>query len=94
MRTLAVIVLVFVIALLSYQIFSFWKKSNEAERVLKASKLELQEVERDVNKLRADLEYFGNPKNFEKELRARFNYRAPGEKLIIIVPNSNSTGTQ
>ena len=31
-----------------------------------------------------------NPANLEKELRARFNYREPGEKLIIIVPQAGS----
>ena len=31
------------------------------------------------------------PDNLEKELRARFNYKAIGEKMIIIVPENSST---
>ena len=41
--------------------------------------------------LQADLEYYARPENLEKELRSRFNYKKPGEKLIIIVPPKEAT---
>ena len=31
--------------------------------------------------------------NLEKELRARFNYKKPGETMIIIVPEPSSTAS-
>ena len=34
--------------------------------------------------LRADLEYYSNKSNLIKELRAKFDYKYPGEKLIKI----------
>lgn len=37
--------------------------------------------------LESDIEYYSNPRNLEKELRSRFNYRAPNEKMIIVVPS-------
>lgn len=37
----------------------------------------------DSNNLKSDLAYFSDPENLEKELRARFNYKNPGEKLVI-----------
>ncbi len=39
--------------------------------------------------LRADLIYFSEPENLEKELRSKFNYKKSGEKLIIVVPPKN-----
>ena len=47
---------------------------------------ELDFVEDDSGKLREQIEYFSHPRNLEKELRARFNYRLPFEKLIIVIP--------
>ena len=41
---------------------------------------------KDNDKLEEDIEYFKDPRNLEKEARARFNYRAPNEKMIMIVP--------
>ena len=43
-------------------------------------------IEKDNEKLKGDIEYFSDPHNLEKELRSRFNYRAPNEKMIIVVP--------
>ena len=36
--------------------------------------------------LQADLIYFSESENLEKELRSRLNYKKSGEKLIIVVP--------
>ncbi|PIR87333.1 MAG: hypothetical protein COU11_01120 [Candidatus Harrisonbacteria bacterium CG10_big_fil_rev_8_21_14_0_10_49_15] len=35
--------------------------------------------------LRQDLQYYSQDENLAKELRAQFNYRAPDEKLFILV---------
>lgn len=37
----------------------------------------------DSEHLKSDLEYFKSPENLEKELRSKFNYKNPGEKLVI-----------
>ena len=54
----------------------------------------LNSLKEDSQNLKSDLEYLEIPDNLEKELRSRFNYKNPGEKLIIVVPASNSTSTQ
>ncbi len=44
--------------------------------------------------LQNEAQYLSNPANLEKELRARFNYKKPGEQMIIIVPaGPNTTST-
>lgn len=48
----------------------------------------------DSRNLKSDLEYLKIPENLEKELRSRFNYKKPGEKLIIIVPSKQATTTE
>jgi cell division protein FtsB len=47
----------------------------------------------DSARLKADIEYFSNPENIEKELRSKFNYKNPGEKLIIGVLQKDSATT-
>ncbi len=42
-------------------------------------------VEENVD-LRSEIEYFSHPENLEKELRSKFNYKKPDEKMMIIVP--------
>lgn len=36
--------------------------------------------------IQSEIEYFSYPENLEKELRQKFNYKKPGEKMIIIIP--------
>lgn len=45
-------------------------------------------------RLQADLEYFSNPSNLEKELRARFNYKLPGESVMIVIPPQSHNSSQ
>ena len=51
----------------------------------------LDQARADQIEFQSELDYYLNPVNLEKELRARFNYRAPDEKLIILVPRGSST---
>jgi len=50
---------------------------------------EIELVEGDNSKISEKIDYFSEPRNLEKELRARFNYRLPFEKLIIVIPDEN-----
>ena len=49
-------------------------------------KSSLEATNSDNKKLESDINYFSDPRNLEKEARARFNYRASNEKTIIVVP--------
>jgi len=64
-----------------------WALSKEMKKVNKELKL----VETDNTDLKEKIGYYSNPRNLEKELRARFNYRLPNEKLIIVVPKKGSS---
>lgn len=67
-----------------------WALRKEVKEVNK----ELTLVEKDNTDLREKISYYSNPRNLEKELRARFNYRFPNEKLIIVVPKKEATSSE
>jgi len=60
-----------------------YRSDNEVRSALEAQVLQLQD---ENSKIAEDVEYYSNTDNLEKELRARFNLKEPGEKLLIIVP--------
>jgi cell division protein FtsB len=49
-----------------------------------ALKKENEETEQDIR-------YYENPENRLKEARAQFNFKAPGENLLIVVPAITTT---
>lgn len=59
-----------------------------------ALQVRLAALKTDSENLKSDLDYLKIPENLEKELRSRFNYKNPGEKLIIIVPAGKASTTQ
>ncbi|MDO8303715.1 MAG: hypothetical protein Q7T18_10780, partial [Sedimentisphaerales bacterium] len=56
-----------------------------------AAKAQFDTAQKERDQLKADLLYFANPANLGKELRDRLHYQAPGEKVIILVPQESST---
>ncbi len=91
MKIILAVILSLFLAFLLYQTWSFAGKENAAGKGAIAMQAELQEAQADLSSLQSDYEFLQNPDNLEKELRARFNYKIPGEKLVIIVPPSSTT---
>lgn len=56
------------------------------ELLTRVEKLKTENAE-----LKSDIEYYQNPENLVKELKSQFNYRAPDEKMLIIVPTGPTT---
>lgn len=80
-----------VVALLSYELYGLNLESQRAKADFSNLNSEKQALAKDNEVLQADIKYFSDPHNLEKELRARFNVRLPGEKLIIVVPPTEKT---
>jgi len=91
MKIAAIVILIFLLAVLGNEIYFFWKKNQAGEARYQQLQSELGKARADYSRLQSDFTYYLNPANLEKELRARFNYRQPGENLIIIVPKASST---
>jgi cell division protein FtsB len=75
------------------RIFSFIKEQRALSQTLSDTQARLQKAQADEANLSAQLQYLQNPANLQKELRAQFNYKKPGETMLIIVPAQSSTAT-
>ena len=89
MRLLVYIVFGVVISGIGYHLYGAEVSRIKAIADLNSAKDELNRLEAETAKLTDDIEYYSDPHNLEKVLRAQFNYRAPDEKLIIVVPEDN-----
>ncbi len=86
MKTILAIILITVIIIAGIQLYKLYGQNVSLQQ--KTSKLtaDINEISDENSKLEADLKYFSNPANLEKELRARLNYKKPGEELMILIP--------
>jgi len=85
-RTIILIIFIILIAISWAELFFLFKKDNK----LKASLLEItqkaQVLSEENQSLKAQIDYYLDPANLEKELKSRYNYRRSDEKMMIIVP--------
>ena len=77
-------------------VWGFYRLKAERE-IFIAEVKKLQETANSLKKENASLvekiEYFKNPENLVKELRAQLNYKKQGENMIIVIP-PKATSTQ
>lgn len=82
--TIAILSIIIVVA--SVQMFGLFRKGYDMGKQLRASKEKMDMLTKENEELQAQLEYFSRKENLEKELRAKFNYKRPDEKIMIITP--------
>ena len=90
-KIIAIVFLSFLLLVLGNEIHYFWQKNSTSEASYGKLKRELGQVQADYNGMQENMNYYLNPANLEKELRARFNYKMAGEKMFIIVQPTTST---
>ena len=91
MKLFSVIILSVLLLVLATQIYVFIGRERNAEQDFLNFQKKLDQARADQVEFQSELDYYLNPVNLEKELRARFNYRSPDEKLLILVPRGSST---
>ena len=91
MKILVTVILVGFLTFLTYEIYSFTRRAHDAETTQQNLEAQLKQTQSDKSALEREFDYAKRPENMEKELRARFNYRGAGEKMIIIVPEPSSS---
>jgi type II secretory pathway pseudopilin PulG len=91
MKLVAIVILFALIVFLGFQIFVFIGREREAQQAVSDFKNKLDAAKLDADRSRAELNYYSNPSNLEKELRARYNYRAPDEKMMILVTRASTS---
>ncbi len=75
-----------IMVFLTYHVYVANAERIELSHKFSSIKSSVEDLKQDNDRLEEDIDYFKDPKNLEKEARARFNYRAPNEKMIIVVP--------
>lgn len=91
MRWLFVIFLVAVLTFLIYEVQILYYQSKHLEGELEAAQLRLEDANETHANLKAQLDAYQDPAQAEKELRRRYNYRLPDEKMLIIIPSHASS---
>lgn len=94
MRIAAIIALVLVLIVMGIETLRFIREGNSLAREAVQGEGRLSKAKTEEAMLKMNLNYFGKPENLEKEMRARFNYRGKGEKLLILVPKESATSTE
>jgi cell division protein FtsB len=93
MKIAAIAILSLLLIVLGVKIYSFVAEENQMSQELSDVQTRLTKAQTDEESLQEESQYLANPINLEKELRARFNYKKPGETMIIIVPAQSSTAS-
>jgi len=93
MKLAFAIVLCIVVVLVGIQVFSFLGQQRALNQNLSDVGTRLAQAQSQEANLQAETQYLANPANLEKELRAQFNYKKPGETMVIIVPTATSSST-
>ncbi len=91
MKIAAVVALSFFLVIIGWQVVSFVREEGQLGSQLADVQANLTKAKAQEASLQEENQYLSNPLNLEKELRARFNYKKPGEQMIIIVPSSASS---
>ena len=94
MRRVIYIVFAIILVGLLVQVYKMGSEGWMLRKEVKEVDKELTLVGADNSDLKEKISYYSNPRNLEKELRARFNYRLPNEKLIIVVPKKEATSSE
>jgi len=86
MKRVIYIIFIVVFVAIAFEVYEVDSQRRELEREMATLVNEIELVEGDNSNITEKIEFFSEARNLEKELRARFNYRLPFEKLIIVIP--------
>lgn len=92
MKIFLVIISLVFLSFLAAELYSFSARQHSLKSDFQEAKTRLEKLKTDQASLEAELEYLSNPLNLSKEMRSRFNLKKPGENMIIIVPQTTSSG--
>ena len=86
MKIFVVIILGIILVAVFVQLYFIFRERNHLKADLGDLNSRLQALMKENANLQSEIQYFSYPENLEKELREKFNYKTPGEKMMIVVP--------
>ena len=90
MRLLKILIIAGLIGFAAWGGYDLERQNRQLEIKLNNLKTGSELLEKENQTLKENIEYFGYADNLIKELKSLFNYRQPGEKMIIIVPGNEN----
>ena len=84
MRFLIWLAAIAILGGITVQLYHLYRNNSEIGNRLEEARAAAKELGAEKDKLEADLDYFSQPENLAKELKEKFDYKRPGEKLIKI----------
>lgn len=90
------VIFVIIIALLGWGVYGVVAEKRDLSAHADTLRTELNMLDDENQTLESDNVYYGSEENLVKAAKELLNYRAPDEKLIILVspaPESSSTAT-
>jgi cell division protein FtsB len=93
MKIAAIVILSIILIFLGVKAYSFVSQERQLSSDLANVEANLTKAQTQEADLQQEKEYLANPINLEKEMRARYNYKKPGETMVIIVPGASSTAS-
>ncbi len=91
MKYWKVIVFIVIAGIVGWGLLSLYQSRNAAEQQAATLKTQYDELQAQNQNLSSEVQYFQDPANLVKQLKAQTNYKNPGEGLIIVVPGASST---
>ncbi|BCX16050.1 MAG: hypothetical protein KatS3mg098_279 [Candidatus Parcubacteria bacterium] len=85
-KLILVVFLGLMVAGLMTSAFLLTKKVKEFSKTYKDLSAQINNLAEENLIIERDIKYYLNPRNLEKKLREKFNYKHPSEKMIIVVP--------
>lgn len=85
------VIYIAIIAFLGWGVYDVLVEKGNVSADADALHAELSSLESENKQLESDITFYESPDNLVKALKEQFNYRAPDEKLIILVSPSTST---
>ena len=86
MKIVIAIILIIILIAVIIEIYFIFSENKISKLDLAELSKKLETFQQENERLKAEIQYFSIPENLEKELRTKFNYRKPNEKMMIIVP--------
>lgn len=73
-----------ILGVVSIQLYHLYKNNAALEAKFNDTKAKSETLKDEAGRLKADIGYFSEPENLAKELKSKFDYKKPGERLIKI----------
>lgn len=73
-----------ILAALGFHLIRIQANNAALSEILQDVKTEVGALKSEREQLKADLDFYSFPENLSKELRAKFDFKKPGETLIKI----------